>query len=437
MTKIENNKFTIRKGFVITVILLVLSNIFFISEYYHLYLKPHINNKQIKISEDLEKEAISINKKIQHEKDINLYLSKYITKNDNITIILKDENNNTIKIYNEKATEKSNIKVSRIIKYQNNNYLLTISKQQDILNIKVAMHFLIFEILIVSILVIAGVFSANFKILGPLSSLAKDLRNYKFGILPKKRKIHSGVDLLQNDVVELVGELEESRKKQSRIIASISHDIKTPLTSILGYSQRLLTNKKLSDETKMKYANTIYSKSLVMKELIEEFDDYLSCNIKDNNNLEKISINSLVEYLNNYYKDELKEKGIEFKIKTNCPDKVLLVNLPKFKRIFSNTIINSIRHLNKEEKIINIYITEEKKYKIKFEIADNGTGCKEDLNNIFEPLFTTDKSRKISGLGLSICKQIVESHQGTIKAQNNKLGGFSIIFYIDYLKNNN
>ena len=81
-----------------------------------------------------------------------------------------------------------------------------------------------------------------------------------------------------------------------------------------------------------------------------------------------------------------------------------------------------------------ININEQKFDKIKFEIADNGTGCKEDLQKIFEPLYTTDKSRKISGLGLSICKEIVESHKGTIKAENNKLGGFSIIFTIDAYK---
>ena len=72
--------------------------------------------------------------------------------------------------------------------------------------------------------------------------------------------------------------------------------------------------------------------------------------------------------------------------------------------------------------------------RIKFEIADNGTGCKEDLVKTFDPLYTTDKSRKISGLGLSICKEIIESHNGTIKAMNNKLGGFSIIFTIDSYK---
>ncbi|MDE5888591.1 MAG: sensor histidine kinase, partial [Bacilli bacterium] len=94
-----------------------------------------------------------------------------------------------------------------------------------------------------------------------------------------------------------------------------------------------------------------------------------------------------------------------------------------------------IRHYDKNKKILNININEQKDDKIIFEIADNGSGCNEEvLDKIFEPLYTTDKSRKISGLGLSICKEIVESHNGTIKAINNKLGGFSIIFTIDAYK---
>ena len=167
--------------------------------------------------------------------------------------------------------------------------------------------------------------------------------------------------------------------------------------------------------------------------ITEEFDDYLSSNIKDNDKLEKISIKYIVDYLNKYYKEDLKERNIDLKIKTNCPNSLILVDIIKFKRIFSNTITNSIRYLNKNKNIINININSEKNDKIKFEIADNGIGT-EDLEKIFEPLYTTDKSRKISGLGLSICKQIVESLSGSIKAINNKMGGLSIIFIINEYK---
>jgi K+-sensing histidine kinase KdpD len=115
------------------------------------------------------------------------------------------------------------------------------------------------------------------------------MNNYKFGIKPKKRKIKSLVDQCQNDFVDLVDTLEKEKQNQNRIIASISHDIKTPLTSILGYSE-LLKKEQLPNETKISYVNKINTKAITMKEIIEEFDNYLSCNIKDQTKSEKINI---------------------------------------------------------------------------------------------------------------------------------------------------
>ncbi len=426
---------TIRKGFIIGVLSLVLFNIFLIVGYYTLRLNHTVQEYHQEVKTELNKELNIISKKINTEKDIDKYLTDYAKKN-NIKIEISNEENNIIKTYSYKETKKTgnNIVVSKIVKSNNQIYLLTISSKKNIIGANIVLDFFIFEIFIIAILVLTGVSGANKKILSPLSELSKDLSNYKLGIIPKRRRIHSGIDIIQNDFVNLVTELEEEKAKQNRIIASISHDIKTPLTSILGYSELLLNNEKLNNETKAKYASTIHNKSLALKEIVEEFDDYLSCNIKDPNKEEKISIQDLVSYLNDYYKEDLKEKDIEFKVRTNCPNLLISVDLSKFKRIFGNTITNSIRHYKNERKILNININEQKFGKIRFEIADNGTGCKEDLQKIFEPLYTTDKSRKISGLGLSICKEIVESHNGTIKAENNKLGGFSIIFTINAYK---
>jgi len=64
-----------------------------------------------------------------------------------------------------------------------------------------------------------------------------------------------------------------------------------------------------------------------------------------------------------------------------------------------------------------------------FAISDNGTGIAEnELEKVFEPLYTSDPSRKVAGLGLSICKSIVETHGGSIRAYNNPSGGLTIYF---------
>lgn len=443
MFNLIKNNITIRKGFIIGVICLVLFNLLLIGGYYMIHLNNEANDHHTKVRTELKKEITYIKEELlsppeeiyNDEEKLDKSLSSY-AKKENIKIELSNKDNEIIKAYSYKESKKpgSYIIVSEIIEYKDTTYLLTISQKQDIIGANIVIDFLAFEFIIIALLGMTGILGANSKILDPLTQLSKDFSNYKLGILPKKRKVRSGIDSIQNDFVNLVSELEEEKAKQNRIIASISHDIKTPLTSILGYSELLLNNENLPAKTKQKYASTIHNKSLVMKEIVEEFDDYLSCNLKDTSKIEKISISHLVDYLNDYYKEDLKEKNIEFKVRTNCPNQIIKVDLPKFKRIFSNTITNSIRHYNSDKKMLIININEQKFDKIKFEIADNGTGCKEDLQKIFEPLYTTDKSRKISGLGLSICKEIVESHKGTIKAENNKLGGFSIIFTIDAYK---
>ncbi len=434
INKIRNN-LSIRIGFITGVIVLILFNILLLTGYYELYLEKTISNKYQTTVNELENHLNKIATDLTQEENIDTYLKEYI-KDKDITIAISDSNNKEINTYSNKDTiARNSIKNSKIINFKDEYYLITVSKKRNIVNFKIAINVLLFEIINIAILALLGIFASNKKILSPIASLSKDFNNYKFGIIPRKRHIRGEIYKLQNDFVDLVNNLEEEKKKQNRIIASISHDIKTPLTSILGYSERLLTNKNLSDETKNKYATTIYNKSLVMKEIVEEFDDYLSCNLKDDKKTERISIKYLVDYLNQYYKEDLKEKDIEFKVKTDCPNLTIDVDLAKFKRIFSNTITNSIRHFDKNKKILNININEEKDDKIIFEIADNGSGCNEEvLDKIFEPLYTTDKSRKISGLGLSICKEIVESHNGTIKAINNKIGGFSIIFTINIYK---
>ncbi len=432
MINFIKKNFTIRKGFISGVTLLVLFNLIFLTGYYHFILRDKISSNYQNLTYKLKEEVDELSTDVNKEKDVNDYLAEY-AKENNVKIEILDEEKNVINTFEPTKKRKYNLTSSSIIKVDNKNYLLSISAEKNLIDYKLIVRFFVFEFVIILLLALTGIFGANFKIIEPITSLSKDFNNYKLNIIPKKRRIKGEIDLLQNDFVDLVETLETEKKKQNRIIASISHDIKTPLTSILGYSERLLTNANLSDDVKNKYANKIYNQAISLKEIAEEFDDYLSSNINENDKLEKISIKYIVDYLNKYYKEDLKEKNIDLKIRTNCPNSLILVDLAKFKRIFSNTITNSIRYLNKNKNSIIININSEKNDKIKFEIADNGIGS-EDLDKIFEPLFTTDKSRKISGLGLSICKQIVESLSGTITAMNNKMGGLSIIFTINEYK---
>lgn len=420
---------TLRKGFIISAASLIIIDAIFIAIYYQIYFNSHLQNKYADLNNKLNNEVQEVIEDVNDIEDIEDYLDTYCEDN-NVSITIKDTNNNIL-YKNNKLDNKTVETVSDILLFNDEIYLLSLSRQKNDIIFRQILGLLTFEMIVISILFVTGLYGADKKILGPINYLSKDMNNYKFGIKPKKRKINSLVDQCQNDFVDLVDNIEEEKQNQNRIIASISHDIKTPLTSILGYSE-LLKNNKIDKETKISYINKINTKALTMKEITEEFDSYLSSKIKDETKLEKINIKYLVSYLKNYYLEDLKEKEITFKIKTNCPNTNILVDLPKFKRVFSNIITNSIRHFNKNKKYIIINIIQKKDI-IEFEIADNGEGSKE-LEKIFEPLYTTDPSRKLGGLGLSICKEVIESHEGTIRAENNKYKGLSIIFTIKEYK---
>ena len=129
------------------------------------------------------------------------------------------------------------------------------------------------------------------------------------------------------------------------------------------------------------------------------------------------------------YKNELELNNIKFEIivDESCKKEIIEINMPKIKRVFSNIISNSVKYISSEGEI-KIELNNNKE-NITFSISDNGSGVKEEIiDKIFNPLFTTDSSRKNSGLGLSIVKENILLHKGNIKAYNNNNGGLTIEF---------
>ena len=286
-----------------------------------------------------------------------------------------------------------------------------------------------FKIQLILLVIILGVvyLFSNKTIVNPISKLIDDMKNYKYGRKPTRNKVNSDIDLIQNEFVNLTEALDKNDEEKNRIIASISHDIKTPLTSIIGYSDLIKNEKDL--KTIKKYNDIINIKSNHIKEITSNFDDYLINH--SNNNIEfiNISIKDLMKQIDLDYKNELELNNIKFEIivDESCKKEIIEINMPKIKRVFSNIISNSVKYISSEGEI-KIELNNNKE-NITFSISDNGSGVKEEIiDKIFNPLFTTDSSRKNSGLGLSIVKENILLHKGNIKAYNNNDGGLTIEF---------
>ena len=410
-------------------ILILIINFALLFSYYNFYLSDKMTNDLIAAKNNNHENIYIIKKSIEGKNiDEAINLIKLYVKNNGGYVTLNDIDGNVL--YSNKQNNVKLFSATSLIIIDGQEYEITFSKLAIIPGIKAIRNFMFFEIIIVSIIVIILFLISSKAVINPIDIITSDINDYRFGRRPYKRKMPKNMQKIQNAFVDMVDNLELKKEDQNRIIASISHDLKTPLTSVIGYADRL-KNKNLSIDKKDEYISKIYNKALNMKSILDEFDDYQSCNIKDTLKKEKITVKEIFKMVKTDYEAELLDKDIKLVISSTCDSKCIMVDIVKIKRIFSNVITNSITHFDGKKGLIKIkaYIKENM---ITFEVADNGGGIDDvtNLKRIFEPLFTTDPSRKISGLGLSICKQIIDAHDGIIYAKNNNMKGLSIIFML-------
>ena len=414
-------------------ILLILNSIFLFS-YYFFYVSDKLANDLIAAKNKNYTHIYHITTGIKGKNlpDSIDVIESYVKKHGGY-VTLKDENKNIL--FTNNSDKRKLFSSSAIIYINDNEYELSYSIISMTPGVKIIRSFIIYELILITTIVIIAFFISSKKVMTPMEIITKDINNYKIGIRPMKRDMPKNMEQIQNAFVDLVDDLEAQKDYQNQIIASISHDIKTPLTSVIGYADRL-KNNNLTEERKKIYMNKIYNKALLIKDILEEFDDYQSCNLKETMKFKEVIINDMCDYIKNDFETELSDKNIELIINNNCNGKKLLVDRVKMRRVVGNIINNSVTNFNgrKGKIVINIY---SKNNKVYFDIGDNGGGIKDEkiLKRIFEPLFTSDPSRKISGLGLSICKQIISAHDGNITAKNNDFGGLSIIFMLPKCKN--
>lgn len=413
------------------VVSIFLLNFILIGGYFKYFLIPQLSNAIENNNEQLHKDMIDVVDEIKKSANVINTLDAYV-KERSLSIRIENTRGETLYDNNPDVWKKGSVfHVTTFFQINEDIYLIKIYRQTSAEDIPALNNFIVFEIIVILVIILIIFETTNQRIISPIEKLQKSIKNYKFGIKPSRTNGHTEIDIIQNNFVDLVDALESEKLKQNRIIASISHDIKTPLTAIMGYSDRLL-NAKLDKEKKKDYISKIHNKAITLKDLTEEFDDYLSCNIKETLKREEMKISDLMKLVKDDYNEDLLEKNIKLIIETTIGDEIVQIDMAKIKRVFSNIIANSVRFTEKKGKI-TLKCKKIEKY-IEFTISDTGKGVPEkELNKIFEPLFTSDPSRRISGLGLSICKEIVETHGGYIYAKNNSNNGLDVIFTI---KNN-
>lgn len=263
----------------------------------------------------------------------------------------------------------------------------------------------------------------------PMVSVVNDINDLKNGLY-KNKPIKNGVfEEVSKNINELSNVLKENEIKRTEVdkvkeewIANITHDLKTPLSSIKGYAELIQGNDYVVDiEEAKKYGSRILDNSNYIQELVNDLslvyklkNKVIPINLKNENIIILLQEN-IIDLLNN---SKYTDREINFNYEN---EKVIsLCDKKYFKRAINNIIINSLEH-NSKGTVVNVSLLEEEG-RIKIIIEDNGQGIKEeDLIYIFDRYYkgvNSNSSYEGSGLGMAIAKEIIIYHNGSINIES-------------------
>ena len=272
----------------------------------------------------------------------------------------------------------------------------------------------------------------NSLIIPPMKEIRRGMQKVKSGVLDSENSVLRRDELGEvcEEFNEMQRQLKRSKEEQMKyeayrkgLISSISHDLRTPLTTIKGYVGGILDGIADTDEKKKKYLLAVQTRTKDLENLVNQISSY--------NKMENHTFNyqkeqtDLKEFVREYLEDNeafISEHGLDILLSAE-DDIKLVMDRGAFKRILDNLLTNSIRYREKERSRIEIRI-QKKEGRIIWSVADDGPGVEENcLEKIFESFCRLDAARSHcsegSGLGLAIVKRIVIDHQGMIYARDN------------------
>jgi signal transduction histidine kinase len=278
------------------------------------------------------------------------------------------------------------------------------------------------------------------RIMKPVNSLINASKRIEEGNL-KESIVYRGYDefetvctsfnQMQQHLLEEQEQIASYEKARTDMVSGISHDLRTPLTSVKGYIKGLKDGVAATPEKQMQYLDIAYGKACEMDVLLQRLF-YFSKMETGNMPFYKKVIN-FNEFINSFVdlcRNDLEAKGVTISYHSTIKSSMVSVDIEQIQRVFTNLIENSLRYANTNELKINFSLTQENDWDV-IEISDNGNGVEADkLPHLFEQFYRGDESRSSknsdgNGLGLYIAKYIVEAHNGTITAQNDN--GLKII----------
>ncbi|WP_134702688.1 ATP-binding protein [Ammoniphilus sp. YIM 78166] len=271
-----------------------------------------------------------------------------------------------------------------------------------------------FAFLFAQMLVLASRFANTFQKVEKLSIELKDLN-------------HS----LEEKVKQRTREIEQVNVSRRDLVSNISHELGTPMTSIMGYVKAMKDG--VIDPNDPRYLSLIYDKILYVNHLIADLFELAKLDAKLSFSFEMTSVETLLKRVEKQFEIEMAEKELAFTVKVSAAVATCLIKIDRqrMEQVFTNLMTNAMKHTPTGG---SVWIEAERvEEEILFSVTDTGRGvAEENLPHLFERFYKVDSSRHSknvgTGLGLAITKEIVERHGGRIDVQS-VLGKGSRFFF--------
>lgn len=233
-----------------------------------------------------------------------------------------------------------------------------------------------------------------------------------------------------NQMAEQVRTLMEREREAERtkndLITNVAHDLRTPLTSIIGYLELLSSNRPLDETMRKKYLSIAYQKSCHLQVLIEDLFGFTSLGYgKITAKMAELDIVNLLEQLLDEFYPIFEQNHLQYNYNTNVASKIIIGDGTLLARLFDNLLNNAVKYGN-DGKMINVILTAQEQV-VTIQVINFGSIIPaNELNTIFEKFYRMEQSRSTqtggTGLGLAIAKNIVDVHSGTITAESSLNG---------------
>ncbi|WP_137598026.1 sensor histidine kinase [Paucilactobacillus kaifaensis] len=244
-----------------------------------------------------------------------------------------------------------------------------------------------------------------------------------FKLKGDQQHVVTSVNSLVDSAIQSMDDERKIEQSKDELITNVSHDLRTPLTSIIGYLGLIEDKQYHNDEDLLKYTHTAYEKAKQMKALVEDLFEYTKVRQTEAPvNIINVNLDQMLEQLAASFELEASKKDIKMLSNTKPANLMIEADAEKLGRVFSNLIANGLKY-GQGASYIKLEARQKDDYVIVRVSNDGAPIPQKSLDHLFERFYRVEESRSKAtggtGLGLAIVQSIVDLHHGKVHAESN------------------